>query len=499
MPLASLLAATASFAAALGAPEPAAQPSVSPSPVPSIPADSVTHHSIVLGGRTIAYTATAGTITLRSADEAPTASMFYAAYVEENAPARRPVTFFFNGGPGSATIWLHLGAFGPRRVVAGDAAPSAGAPYKFVENEYSLLDRTDLVFIDAPGTGFSRLLGKSEGKDFYGIDQDAAAFGQFVRRYLTQNNRWNSPKFLFGESYGTTRACALAGYLHRHNLDVNGIVLLSSALNLKILFEAGDGNDVAYFTYLPTETAVAWYHHKLPNATSDFAGLLRSSESFATGEYATALAKGSSLSGAERAQIAHKLHDFTGISESYILRSNLRVDPNEFEKQVLGSGTRVTGRFDARFVGVAYDPNAETPEYDPSYTYLASAYLSTFNEYVRTDLGYHTDAEYQPLRPLDWDFRRKDQPTGDVLPDLTSTLTEDPRLRVFSANGYYDMATPFFQTEFLLDHMGLDPSLASHIEYGFYEAGHMLYVHPSSLAAFKRDLDRWYDGVLALP
>ncbi|MBV8364868.1 MAG: peptidase S10 [Candidatus Eremiobacteraeota bacterium] len=478
---------------------PTALQTAAPSSAWTAPPDSITHHTLQLGGKTIAYTAVAGTIALRNAQDEPSASIFYVAYSMDGAPARRPVTFLYNGGPGSSTIWLHLGSFGPRRVAAGNAAPSRGAPYDFTTNQYSLLDRTDLVFIDAPGTGFSRLLGKSDPKDFYGIDQDAAAFGQFIQRYLSQYGRWNSPKFLFGESYGTTRSCVVASYLHDRGIDVNGIVLLSSALNLPVLFGAGDGIDATYFTYLPTETAVAWYQHKLPQS-GDLAAVIRSSESFALGDYASALAQGSNLPSARRAQIVRRLHELTGISEAYLARTDLRIGPEQFEKQLLGGNAEVIGRYDGRYTGTAWDRTAQVPEYDPSYSDVASAYISTFNDYVRKDLGYRTDAQYMPLRGgLDWDFRRKSGSFGDVLPDLGRTLTENPRLRVFSANGYFDMATPFFQTEYLLDHMGIDQALHNHITFGFYQSGHMVYVNPSALAVFHNDLERWYDSVLALP
>jgi carboxypeptidase C (cathepsin A) len=473
-----------------------------PKPESSESSEVVTHHSAQIDGRSIAYTATAGTITLRDADANPAASMFYVAYTEDGADLhRRPVTFFYNGGPGSSTIWLHMGSFAPKRVAVGNPGSIPAAPYKLVDNEYSLLDRSDLVFIDAPATGFSKLLGKSKGKDFFGIDQDAAAFGQFIERFLTKHSRWNSPKFLFGESYGTTRSCALAAWLETHDIDVNGVVLLSSALNF-LQFAGGDGNDMPYITYVPTEAAVAWYHHKLSNPPQDVATLVRSAESFAAGEYASALAQGSSLNPATRDDIARKLHGYIGISENYLRRANLRIEPEEFEKQLLGASYRIAGRYDARFVGVDISPNAQVPDYDPSYTYVASAFLSTFNDYVRTDLGYHTEAIYQPLHDLgDWDLKRRGQQgnlaTGDVLPDLRLAMTTNPHLRIFSANGYYDMATPFFATQYLIEHTGLDPSLLGHVQYGFYSAGHMVYTNPSALAAFKADLGRWYDAVLS--
>ncbi len=412
------------------------------------------------------------------------------------------MTFFYNGGPGAGTIWLHMGSFAPRRVVVPNAGATRGPPYQLVDNEYGLLDKSDLVFIDAPGTGFSRLTGKSKPKDFFGIDKDAAAFGQFIQRYLTANKRWNSPKFLFGESYGTTRSCALARYLQRHEINVNGVVLLSAALNF-LQFQGGDGNDMPYVTYVPTEAAVAWYHHKVPDPPADFQAFLRSAQAFAVGEYATALAQGSTLSPAAREDVIHKLHGFIGISEAYLRRADLRIEPDEFEKQLLGGSYLILGRYDARYVGVDVSPNAQVPDWDPSYDYIAPPYVATLNDYVRGELGYHTTAFYKPLTFLgEWDFHRAGQQaeidTGDVLPDLMLAMTTNPRLRVFSANGYYDMATPFFATEFLIDHMGLNPALAGHIQYNFYQSGHMVYLNTTALAAFKKDLARWYDMVLSM-
>ena len=490
-----------------------AAPSARPSPAAadstklneSASSDAVTHHSIVLDGKTIEYTATAGNITLKDDKGEPTATMFYTAFTQGGVTdkSRRAVTFFYNGGPGSSTIWLRMGAFAPKRVEAPDATSAPAAPYRLVDNEYSLLDRSDLVFVDAPGTGFSRLAPKTKPEDFYGIDQDGKAFRQFIERYATQNGRWNSPKFLFGESYGTLRSCVLANLLQQDGVAVNGVVLLSSALNYQE-FSGGDGSDVQFFTYLPTEAAIAWYHHKLPTPVADLPTLLQSARQFAIGQYASALAQGSKLSPATRDDIIRKLHDFTGLSENYIRRSNLRFGPDEFEKQLLGRDYRIVGRFDARYVGVDMSPNAQNPDFDPSYDFITSPYISTFNDYVRNQLHYETDRHYEPLSDTignQWDLRHKigggQETYGDVLPDLKQVMTTNPHLRVFAANGYYDMATPFFATEYLLDHMGLDPSLAGHISYGYYESGHMVYLHPEALAQFKKDLARWYDAILS--
>jgi carboxypeptidase C (cathepsin A) len=294
----------------------------------------------------------------------------------------------------------------------------------------------------------------------------------------------------------------LADMLAKDGMAVNGVVLLSSALNY-LEFNGGDGSDVQFFTYLPTEAAVAWYHHKLPTPVADLPTLIRSAQQFALGQYASALAQGSALSPAARDDVIRKLHDFTGLSETYIRRSDLRFGPNDFEKQLLGHEYRIVGRYDARYVGVDMSPNAQSPDFDPSYTYITSPYISTFNDYIRMQLHYETDRRYEPLSGAinnQWDLRHKiagQETYGDVLPDLKEVLTTNPHLRVFAANGYYDMATPFFATEYLLDHMGLDPSLAGHIQYGFYESGHMVYLHPEALAQFKKDLAHWYDAILS--
>jgi carboxypeptidase C (cathepsin A) len=491
-------------------PATAADPPAHPSPAASESAkpsstDAVTHHSLVLDGKTIEYTATAGNITLKDDKGEPTATMFYTAFTQDGVTDknRRAVTFFYNGGPGSSTIWLRMGAFAPKRVVAPDATSAPAAPYRLVDNEYSLLDRTDMVFVDAVGTGFSRLGPKTKPEDFYGIDQDGKAFRQFIERYATQNGRWNSPKFLFGESYGTTRSCVLADLLQKDGMAVNGVVLLSSALNFEE-FNGGDGSDIQFFTNLPTEAAVAWYHHKLSMPAADLPTLLRSARQFAIGQYASALALGSTLSPAARDDVIRKLHEFTGLSENYIRRSNLRFGPDEFEKQLLGREYKIVGRYDGRYVGVDMSPNAQGPDFDPSYDFIMSSYVSSFNDYVRNQLHYETDRRYEPLSGDvngQWDLRHKLGPGqetyGDVLPDLKDVMTTNPHLRVFSANGYYDLATPFFGTEYLLDHMGLDPSLAGHIQYGYYESGHMVYLHPEALAQFKKDLGRWYDAILS--
>jgi len=477
-----------------------------PSPLP-VPAskDVIKHDSIVIGGAQIRYTATAGTIVLKDERARPTCSMFYTAFTEDGNVDlnRRPVTFFYNGGPGSSTVWLRMGSFAPKRVLSTDAQHTPPAPYTLVDNEYSLLDKTDLVFIDAPGTGFSRLVGLSKPADFYGVDQDAHAFKQFVEQFITKNRRWNSPKFLFGESYGTTRSAVLVNLLQQDGMDFNGVVLLSTILNYADDF-GGDGLDTEYIGYLPTEAAIAWYHHKIPNRPADLSAFLRDVRQFALGDYARALLKGNALSDSDRSEIAHRLYQYTGISEAFYRHADLRMEPGEFEKELLRDQFRITGRLDGRFLGIDGKATGDTPDYDPADTAFASAYVSAFNQYVRAGLGYQTDLFYKPtnygeISPA-WDQHHNIDgnqiPWPDVVQDLHDAMTQNPQLRVYSANGYFDMATPFFATEYTLDHMALDPTLRGHITYGYYGSGHMVYLHAAALAQFKSDLARWYDSVL---
>lgn len=481
-------------------------PSQKPSPIP-VPAskDSVTHATLGINGSQIRYSARAGTIVLKDAMSKPTCSMFYTAFTEDGNVDlnHRPVTFFYNGGPGSSSVWLRMGSFAPKRVLSTDAQHTAPAPYRLVDNGYSLLDKSDLVFVDAPGTGFSRLVGFSKPADFYGVDQDARAFKQFIETYISRNGRWNSPKFLFGESYGTTRSAVLVNLLQQDGMDFNGVVLLSTILNYATDF-GGDGLDTEYIGYLPTEAAIAWYHNKVPNRPADEAAFLRDVRQFALGDYAHALLKGNTLSDADRNAIARKLHAFTGISEEFYRHADLRVEPGEFEKELLRDQYRITGRLDGRFLGIDGKATGDTPDYDPADTAFASAYVSAFNNYVRGDLKYQTDLFYKPTNygEVDnaWDQSHNIDgnqiPWPDVVQDLHDAMTQNPQLRVFSANGYYDMATPFFATEYVLGHMALDPTLRGNISFRYYGSGHMVYLHAAALAQFKSDLSKWYDSVL---
>ncbi|HKU81752.1 MAG TPA: peptidase S1 [Candidatus Tumulicola sp.] len=481
----------------------AAAPRSIPKPAP----DAVTRHTLRLDGRLLNYTARAGTITLRDQDDRPTARVFYTAYTLDGAqPAKRPVTFLYNGGPGSSTIWLRMGSFGPVRVQTSDARITPGPPYTLADNRYSLLDRSDLVFIDMPGSGYGRIIGAGKPKDFWGVDQDADAFAQFIQRYLTSFNRWNSPKFLFGESYGTTRSAVLSNVLARRGIALNGIVLLSSFLNPMVDYNDGapvGGGDWAYVLYLPTETATAWYHRALPGAPA-LAPLLAQVKSFALGEYLDALAQGARLPASRFDDIVSKLHRYTGLSEQYIRNSNLRIPYDRFENELLRERGVTVGRLDSRFETYVLDRPEVSPDWDATDSAIDAAFVATGNYYLRQVLKYDTPLQYRSeiydLIYADgnsWDFKHGDDPqTFNVAPDLAQTMTYNPRLKVFSANGYFDFATPFFATQYVLRHLYLAPALQKNITFGFYESGHMVYLHPAALAKFHADLERWYAEAL---
>jgi carboxypeptidase C (cathepsin A) len=483
------------------------EPAASPTPAPTPPAPAVTHHRLTLGGKPVAYTASAATIDLKDAKGETNGRMFFVAYTADGAnPSQRPVTFAFNGGPGSASLWLHMGSFGPMRVETPDAQSAAPAPYRLIENAQSLLDRTDLVFVDAIGTGFSRMLGKAEGKDFYGTDQDVAAFAQFIERWISANDRWNSPKFLLGESYGTTRGAALLAHLERNGIAFNGAIFISSYLNAWDDFNGPPfSNDRAYELYLPTMAATAWYHKKLDPMPGELAPFLDEVRGFALGDYARALEKGSRLDEATRQAVAAKLHRYTGLPIAFLLNADLRIDPNRFEKELLRSDRRTVGRLDARYRGIDHDAAGETPEYDAASAAFSAAFTGTFNAYVRGALGYKTDDLYKPTNyedvGKDWDDRHKTgggrSPMPDVAEDLRAVMSMNPHLRIFSANGYFDFATPFFETEYTVGHMGLDPTLEKNIVFGYYPSGHMIYLNEASRKQLKEDLGRFYDETTA--
>ncbi len=474
-----------------------------------------TESSVTVGGRKIDYEAIAGTLVVHPKDwddvpqnaekddkgvrkSVPEASMFYVAYFSKegrNDPSR-PITFLFNGGPGSSSVWLHMGAFGPRRVLTADDSHTPAAPYRIVNNEYSLLDASDLVFIDAPGTGFSRIAGKDKEKAFYGIDADAQAFADFIARFLSKYERWNSPKFLFGESYGTTRNAALANLLESDkSIDINGLINLS-----QILFWAGSpddadispGNDLPYQLALPTYAATAWYHHALPQPDRTLPSLLAEVQHFAMNEYGAALQAGGTLEPAQRLAIAQKLHDYTGLPVDYILKANLRVTGGEFSKTLRSTQDITVGRLDTRFSGPTLDPLSKQADYDPQGAALGSAYVSAFNQYVRSDLKFGQDKSFKPYIDVEksWDF--KHQPPGapyplpttpDLTPDLAAAMKLNPRLKVMLNAGHFDLATPYFQGVYEMNHLPIPASLRGNIEIRFYDSGHMVYANEASFKA----------------
>jgi carboxypeptidase C (cathepsin A) len=464
-----------------------------------------THHTTLINGLEISYTVTTGTIVLKeeavktgekageSEGEKPKATIFFIAYTRDDVADRshRPLTFSFNGGPGSSSVWLHLGVLGPRRVFLDEAGKMLPPPFKLVENEFSLLDVSDLVFIDPVSTGYSRPTVGESAKQFHGFKKDIESVGDFIRLYTTRYQRWNSPKFLIGESYGTTRASGLSGYLQdRHGLYLNGIMLVSAVLDFSTL-EFEPGNDLPYVLFLPTYTATAWYHNRLgPDLQADLKGAVEEARNFAIGDYALALMKDAALSAPERQEIARKLARLTGLSEEYVLRTNLRILIFRFAKELLRAQRRTVGRLDSRFLGMDRDAAGEFFEDDPSLTNIMGPYTATFYDYVRGELRFESDLPYEILNPKVWPWSYADHENRyvNVAETLRKAITANPYLKVFVANGYFDMATPFLATEYTFNRLGLEPELQGNISMGYYEAGHMMYIHLPSLGRLKDDL-----------
>jgi len=457
-------------------------------------------HSVTIGGQEVKYKAVAGTILLRDEEDKPTASIFYIAYTRDGMEtATRPVTFSFNGGPGSSSVWMHLGMLGPRRVRLAEDGSALPPPYRLVDNEYSLLDDTDLVFIDPVSTGFSRAIPPKDAGKFHGLHEDAASVAEFIRLYITRNNRWSSPKFIIGESYGTTRAAALSGELsQRLNINVNGIMLVSTVLNFQTL-DFNAGNDLPYVLYLPTYATTAWFHKKLP---SDLQGLSLSevytqAESFASGDYSSALFKGSALDADTRRKVVEQYAHMTGLTTNYVDRANLRIALGRFASELLVDEHRVIGRYDSRYTGYIRDRLSNRMEQDPSYEAVASAFASTFNDYVRTELKYESDLNYEVLASVGrWNW---DQSNGyvDVAETLANALTRNPFLRVHVSSGYYDLATPLFATRYTFDHLNVDPALLKNLTIDTYTAGHMMYLNLDDLKKSKADLGRFISSSIS--
>lgn len=466
---------------------------------------SVTDHTIRLGGQTIAYKATASTTLLKDDKGEPTALLYSTAYTRSDVKdfTQRPIAFIYNGGPGSSSIWLHMGAFGPRRVVTADAAATPPAPYKLVDNADCLLDKADLVFIDPVGTGFSHAVGKTQNKDFWGVDQDIRSLAQFITTYVSRNRRWNSPKILIGESYGTFRSVALGDYLQTHDrLYINGIVLISSVLDLRTLgFLTGD--DMSYIFYLPSYAASAWYYKVLKDRPDNLETFVAEARHYASGDFAAALMKGSKLTDAEKAAVAKKLAHFTGLSEDYLLKANLRVTLAQFNAELERSRGLTIGRYDSRFSGPTLDLLTENSEYDPSFSAVAGAFTAAFNSYVREDLKYNPERSYETISGEiggHWDWKRTIGKQSffpgapNVEGDLVEALIDNPHLQVQVETGYFDMATPFFATEYTMDHLGLPEALRGHIHLEYYTAGHMMYLHSDDLSKLKSNVGGFIDS-----
>lgn len=471
------------------------------SPVKSVTDNLVeTKHQITIGDKLIEYTVITGTMVLReeTADrekdfdgEKPKAEFFFVSYSQNNVddPAKRPLTFSFNGGPGSSSVWLHLGLLGPRKVVMEFDGDMPKPPFQLADNDYSLLDQTDLVFIDPVSTGYSRPASGQKAKDFHDFKKDIESVGDFIRLYTTRYNRWLSPKFLIGESYGTTRASGLAGYLQeRHGLYLNGIMLISAVLNFQTL-EFTPGNELPYALYLPSYAAAAWYHHAL-KIKRPLQKLLSEVEDFAINEYTPALMKGDSLPQRDRVQIIEKLARYTGLHPDYIDHANLRVPDMRFFKELLRSRGRVVGRLDSRFLGIDADHLGDSTQNDPSYTNILGPYTAAFYDYVRRELNFEKDVPYEILtgHVWPWSYAQHENQFVHVGETLRKAMSENRYLKIFVANGYYDLATPYFATEYTFDHLGLDESLKSNIRMGYYEAGHMMYIHTPALEQLKADL-----------
>ncbi len=459
---------------------------------------SETSHTITIGGEVIPYLARAGKLPLKKEDGKVRASIFYIAYERQVTEPKkpRPVTFCFNGGPGSSSVWLHLGAFGPRRVVLGEAegVTAPAPPYQLVDNEYSLLDVTDLVFIDPVSTGYSRAEKDGKPKEFHGFQEDIDSVAEFIRLYVTQTKRWDAPKYVAGESYGAIRASGLSQTLQdRYGMYLNGVVLVSGVLDFRTLLTHAS-NDLPYIVFLPSMTAVAHYHQKLSEPLlSDLAKTFAESEAFAMGEYASALLKGHALTAAERSEIVQKLTMYTGLDPAFIEENNLRIGPGAFRKELLRETGITLGRFDGRMKGYDAERAGVSPDYDPSHVIIYGAYASSLNAYLREELQFETDLPYEILtsRVHPWNYDRFTNRYVSVANHLADGLNTNHHLRVFVACGYHDLATPPLAIRYTINHVPIAPPLRDQISFGYYEGGHMMYTRIPSLAALKADLAKW--------
>lgn len=496
------------------------QPAAGPDAKLVQPQSSTSEGSVSVEGKRIDYKAVAGTLVLHGSgdhEDEPQVSMFYTAYFKKGVdPSKRPITFIYNGGPGSATVWLHMGAFGPKRVVTADDSHTPAAPYQLINNDYSLLDASDVVFIDAPGAGFSRLIAddadhdkraeqmKERKKAIYGVDGDGHAFAQFITQFMSKYGRWNSPKYLFGESYGTTRSAVVANILENEDsVDLNGVILLSQILNFDTSIDGPEFNpgiDLPYVLGLPTYAATAFYHHKLPQQPAALKPFLKEVEQYALGDYASALLQGDQLDPARKQAVAQKLHQYTGLPVAYLLKADLRVSGGMFEHELQAGNDVTTGRLDTRFSGPSIDPLGKSSEYDPQSSAISSAYVAAFNDYVRRDLKFGQNQRYRLFADINhWDFSHKApgtqgealQSSTNVMTDLAMAMKTNPNLKVFVNGGYYDLATPYFAADYEDHHLPIPASLQKNISFQWYPSGHMVYAHEPSLKALHDNVARF--------
>jgi len=460
---------------------------------------SVTQHSVTVDGERIDYTAIAGTMILKNDKGEPVASFGYTAYHKNGVEdkSNRPVTFSYNGGPGSSSIWLHMGVMGPRRVVVNDPHSTPPAPYELTDNQYSLLDATDIVMVDPVGTGVSRAVGKAESKDFWGVDQDIRSVSNFIKSYIGEYNRWNSPKYLLGESYGTTRSAGVVNELQGQGVAMNGVMLVSTVLDLRTI-AFGDSDSTPYVIYLPTYAAVAWYHDAIEDKPERMESFVQQARQFAQNEYAAALAKGNELSESRRRQIISKLSKFTGLSEDYLDKADMRVTQSEFTKELLRDQGKTVGRLDSRYSGYSLDDLSQNAIYDPQSSAISPAYTTMFLQYYKEELEFNPDTQYNisaySLPGFDWDWDRGGSyfPTSPTTaPDLSEAMIKNPNLKVMVLNGYYDLATPFMGAEYTMDQLDIPSELQSNIIEKYYKAGHMMYIHEPSLQKMHNDVEEF--------
>lgn len=467
-----------------------------------------TQHTITIDGKLIRYTATTGTILLRNHENQPIALFGFTAYTKDGVTdeSTRPITFAYNGGPGSSSIWLHMGALGPKVVVLNDPHATPPAPYKLADNKNSILDVTDLVILDPVGTGLSRPVGKAKGSEFWGIDEDAKSVSEFIYQYIGKYDRWNSPKFLFGESYGTTRNAAVADYLYENDgIQLNGVIFLSTVWNFETLSFA-PGNDLPYILYMPTYAAVAWYHDALPSKPAHLKPFLETVRKFARGEYADALFKGASIDSTEYNDVLNKLHEYTGIPKAYWAEANLRLSEPQFTAELLRKRGEAVGRLDARFTGPEMDGITEYSHYDPQSVKISPVFITDFLNYLHNDLKFPTKYYYRidayGTKGFKWDWKQHGRAgfgfrDPNVAPDLADVMAKDPYLNVLMLNGYFDLATPFFATEYSVDNLGHNiPNLLKRVHFRYFKSGHMVYVNPNVMPQFHKYVSEFIESMI---